>query len=98
MSLLSYKKEYWAENNPPNAEGGAIEFNCVTIQMRDARYPDDKNWVAQRCDMNLSGRDQYVCQKTIPQSTCNSGNKPNGEPRDSLNFIIPVILSYLFKN
>jgi hypothetical protein len=99
-------KQYWAENNPPGTAGGAIEFNCATIQMRDARYANDKNWVAQRCDVNYSGRDQYVCQRKIPQSTCKNGKNENkgetgkghGEPRNTLNLLIPIILFYLFIN
>jgi len=36
---------FWAPSNPPNALGGSIEFNCVSLQINDIRYSDNANWV-----------------------------------------------------
>ena len=55
---------FWADRNPPGFDGGSVEFNCASIQINDPRYPDTANWVAQRCDFTLTGRDSYVC---VPQ-------------------------------
>ena len=76
---------FWAPNNPPNGNGGGMEQNCVSVSVFDPRYPDEANWIAQRCDLNASGRDSFVCMKPLNRDICKSNN--NGS-NGSVTFLL----------
>lgn len=97
-------ESFWAESHPPNPNGGGMEQNCVSMQIYDARFPKEKNWIGQRCDDNPSGRDSYVCMQPIPTGLCGSGSSSGGNSGNGgtslrslhiVNFIILFVFALL---